>query len=356
MLTPVREVHREGLNGASYTKAVDMWSLGIVTLCLLTGESLASYLEIKYISQEGITAKLDRFRQGPKKQVYRSYPTDRTKDFLTKLLTLDPDLRMTADQAAEHSWFAHPSKIALELNLLYIRSIKGWIPRRVVDNVIETIPRNKVLPSQSQVDSDGRRHPSQMEKRLFRRSKDYTASVYFSLDKHTGKHTDRHSRDRESTQRSKQQIINTLEASGELFVRDGDVSSYTSPRRKHTRTLLGVVRDVSPKNLFGNAPAGANSQRSLPMKKSSKLNRHSGNAITGSNYADSTQTQLELPRLTTEALSTLPSSFLYGISRTTRRSGADTSSNDNWFEELDDDMYTQPDSFDYDSLIHEADE
>lgn len=355
MLTPVREVHRE-LNGASYTKAVDMWSLGIVTLCLLTGESLASYHEMKYISQEGIAAKLGRLSQDPREQVHRSYSTDRTRDFLTKLLTLDPDLRMTADQAVEHSWFAHPSKIALELNLLYIRSIKGWVPRRLIDNVIETIPLNEVLPNQSQANSARPHQPSQMEKRLSRRLKDYTASVYFSLDKHTGKRPDRHNGARESTQRSKLQIINSLKASGELFVKDGDVSSYTSPRRKRARTLLKGFRDVPPTNLFGNAVATANSQRSRSRKTSKKLARHSSNAVTGSDYADSTQAQLELPRLTSEALSTLPSTFLYGISRSTQRSGADTSSNDNWFEELDDDMYTQPDSFNYDTLIYEAGE
>ncbi|OBT78783.1 CAMK protein kinase [Pseudogymnoascus sp. 05NY08] len=303
------EVHRtERLNGTSYTKAVDMWSLGIVAFCLLTGESLASYLEMKHISQGGITARLDQ-----------TWPhlegiTDQAKDFLTKLLVLDPAHRMTADDAIAHSWFTSPSEISRELERLYMRSIEGWVPRKDTYRAVEYIPRNG-LPkrkittpsSQVQASSDEPHQASQKERHRSRRPSDYTASVYFSLDRHTRKNSHRYLRAREATQRSKQQIINTLNESGELFVKDGDVSSYTSPSRKRVRTLLKMVRDVPPTDLFGKAPAArANSQRSQ-SKKFRRLSQSSSNAVTQPDYVDSSQTQLEQPSLLTEeALSFIP--------------------------------------------------
>jgi serine/threonine protein kinase len=311
MLTPAREVHRtERLNGTSYTKAVDMWSLGIVAFCLLTGESLASYLEMKHISQEDITARLDRIWPDLESA------TDQAKDFLARLLVLDPARRMTADEAIAHSWFTSPSEIGRELERLYARSIQGWVPRRDIYRAIEYITRNE-LPrrkittpsSQFQANSDDQHQASQKERRRSRKPSDYTSSVYFSLDRHTRKHSYRHVRAREATQRSKQQIINTLNESGELFVKDGDVSSYTSPSRKRARILLNMVRDVPPTDLFGKASAGVNSQQSQ-SKTSRTFSQSSSDAVTQPDYVDSSQTQLEQPSLLTEeALSILSSTF-----------------------------------------------
>ncbi|ELR02468.1 Meiosis-specific serine/threonine-protein kinase mek1 [Pseudogymnoascus destructans] len=339
------EVHRtERLNGTSYTKAVDMWSLGIVAFCLLTGESLASYLEMKHISQEDITARLDQIRPD------LEGVTDQAKDFLTKLLVLDPAHRMTADEAIAHIWFTTPSELNRELERLYKRSIEGWVPRGDIYRAVECIPRNGLLrdmirtpSSQFQANSDEPHQASQKEMRRSRKPSDYTASVYFSLDKHTRKHSHRHHRGREATQRSKQQIINALNESGELFVKDGDVSSYTSPSRKRARRLLKRVRDVPPTDLLGKVPAaGANSQRSQ-SKKSRKLSQSSSNAVTRPDYVDSSQTQLEQPSLLTEeALSILPGYE----SRATRSRRWSTEATHNGYV---------PDSF-YDSLADEMKE
>lgn len=354
MLTPAREVHRtERSNGTSYTKAVDMWSLGIVAFCLLTGESLASYLEMKHISQEDITARLDRIWPDLESA------TDQAKDFLAKLLVLDPARRMTADEAIAHSWFTSPSEIGRELERLYTRSIQGWVPRRDIYRAIEYITRNE-LPrrkitspsSQLQANFDDQHQASQKERRRSRKPSDYTSSVYFSLDRHTRKHSYRHVRAREATQRSKQQIINTLNESGELFVKDADVSSYTSPTRRRARMLLNMVRDVPPTDLFGKAPAGVNSQRSQ-SKKSRKLSQNSSNAVARPDYADSSQTQLEQPSLLTEeALSILSSTPGYeGFATRRRRSSVEATYNgyvpDSFYESLADEMleYTKDDPY-----------
>lgn len=341
MLTQAREVYRtEGLYGKPYTKAVDMWSLGIVALCLLTGEPLASYLEMKHISQVDIAARLDRLRPDPESQNQWNYLTDQAKDFLTKLLMLDPADRMTADQAVAHSWFTHPSKIGRELNRLYQRSVQGWVPRRVIDNMIESIPRDEipegtiiVLQRPRQANFDEPHQASQKEKRRSR--KDCTASVYFSLDKHTRSHSNGQARGREATQRSKQQIINVLKESGELFVKDGDVSSYTSPRRKRAHASLRGIRDVPPTDLFGEAPASLNSQQSQ-SKKSSNLSQYSGNGDSPRNYVDSSQTQLEQPSLPSESSGLLSSRY---ECRAIKRRRLDTSTCDCWFA---DDEYVRP--------------
>lgn len=357
MLTPSREIHRtERLYGASYTKAVDMWSLGVVALCLLTGDSLASYQEMKHISQEDIAARLCRPRPDPESQYLFSYLTNRAKDFLARLLALEPAHRMTADQALGHCWFTHPSEVARDLNRLYTRSLKGWVPRAVVNNLIESIPRYgeprstmKIKPLQSlfQAGSNDPHHGSQKEQRLSR--KDPTASVYFSLDKHTRKHSSRHVRTKVATQRSKQQIINALRESGELFVKNGDVSTYTSPKRKRSRTVIGAVRDVPPTDLFGSVPASVNSQQSR-SKKSSKLGQWPGDVVIRSNHVDSSQNQLEQPSLLTrEALSMLCASFA-DEDRAIKRRKVDTSSSGNLLTDMDDEC-VRPDSCDYDSVL-----
>ncbi|KFZ14433.1 hypothetical protein V501_03251 [Pseudogymnoascus sp. VKM F-4519 (FW-2642)] len=342
------EVLRIGrLDGTSYTKAVDMWSLGIVTFCLLTGESLASYLEMKHISQEDITARLDRLFPNLESI------TDHAKDFLTKLLMLDPAHRMTADDAIAHSWFTTPSEMSRELEHLYERSIEGWIPRRDIYSAVECVPRNglptdmiKTPSSQSQADSDEPHQESQSERRRSRKPSDYTASVYFSLDKHTRKHSHRQHRGREATQRSKQQIINALNESGELFVKDGDVSSYTSPNRKRARTLLKRVRDVSPTDLFGKAPAARADSQRPPSKKPRNLSQSSSDAVTRLDHVDASQsqTQLEQPSLLTEeALSIISSASGYGSrGMRPRRWSTETTNNgyvpDSFYDSLSDEM------------------
>ncbi|KFY25824.1 hypothetical protein V493_04424 [Pseudogymnoascus sp. VKM F-4281 (FW-2241)] len=337
------EVHLTAmLRGRSYTKAVDLWSLGIVALCLLTGESLASYQEMKNISQKDIAARLGRLGPDSEGQNQHCCLTDRAKDFLTNLLALDPADRMTADEALRHTWFTHSSKIARELRHLYLRSVRGWLPRRSIDNMVESIPHNKSsrdtiksLSSQSQANSDELHQASRKKQRLSENSKDYTASVYFSLDKHTRMHPYRRLRGREATQKSKQQIINALRESGELFVKDGDVSSYISPRRNRSHKSLRGIRDVPPTDLFRKAPSSINSQQSQ-SKKSIKLSQYSGDVVTLPDYVDSSQSQLEQPSLPSEASSR---------SHSAKRRKINPSVSDYWLRDVANDRYLRPDSY-----------
>lgn len=274
ILRQAREVHRtDGFNGRPYTKAVDMWSLGIVTLCLLTGDQLASFEETKKLSQSDIAARLDQpaLESAGRKQ-WRNV-TDRAKDFLTKLLILEPASRMTADQAMKHNWFIYPSPIGRELRSLYTRSIKEWKPRGVDDSMVEILPQQP-QPSQ-QIQQDKRRGTKRMP--------DATASRYFNLDKHLREHE----YTRESSQRNKQQLIDLLRESGNTFLQNGDISTYTPT--KPNRSTGARVRAVAATNLFGRAPVAA--------------------AAGGTASREPTQSQLEQPSLSSEESSML--SFTY---------------------------------------------
>eukprot|EP01088_Endostelium_zonatum_P016125 TRINITY_DN422_c0_g1_i2.p1 TRINITY_DN422_c0_g1~~TRINITY_DN422_c0_g1_i2.p1 ORF type:complete len:307 (-),score=55.10 TRINITY_DN422_c0_g1_i2:863-1783(-) len=88
----------EVVNALGYGKPVDLWSVGIIAYILLSGippfisDSIAVLLE--QISE----AKVDYPPQ------YWSNISEAGINFVKRLLTEDPDKRMTADQALQHEW------------------------------------------------------------------------------------------------------------------------------------------------------------------------------------------------------------------------------------------------------------
>lgn len=130
-----------------YCMAVDMWSLGCVTVILLTGgspfidprtnnysEELAGKCDLEYLSK---SKDWEQVRSRP-------------KDFVAKLLCLDEAARMTAQQALDHDWFSNDFHRA-NFEDLYERTIKNWRPR---------LARNDIIQSHR---SDGSRYLSQLE-------------------------------------------------------------------------------------------------------------------------------------------------------------------------------------------------
>ncbi|KLJ08966.1 hypothetical protein EMPG_15612 [Blastomyces silverae] len=111
--------------GRGYTKAVDMWSLGYLTVVLLTGGSpfidpetgQYSHAMARNCDLSALEQEKDWQRVGL-----------RAKDFVRKLLILDEDARMTADQAVSHEWFTNPAYKA-EFEELYKRVEKQWRPK-----------------------------------------------------------------------------------------------------------------------------------------------------------------------------------------------------------------------------------
>lgn len=130
-----REVHRPDSKG--YTEAIDMWSMGIITLCLLTGDAFISFDELHVMSQADIALKLATANY--------HYPQWRHlnchgKDFIKRLLVLEPLKRMTAKEAVSHDWFQKPARIAMELDKLYERATAFWSRRTNTTGVVEDLP------------------------------------------------------------------------------------------------------------------------------------------------------------------------------------------------------------------------
>lgn len=101
---PKEEAGREDALGAKarrrYSEAVDMWSLGCVIHTLLTGKSA---FEGKYPDQM-LKLILKGFRNTEHLDNVLGRGCDVVKDFLGRLLQVDPINRMTEDEALNHDW------------------------------------------------------------------------------------------------------------------------------------------------------------------------------------------------------------------------------------------------------------
>ena len=108
-----------------YTKAVDLWSLGCVTVALLTGDSPFRE-ELSAVNPRESAQKCDLERL--EEEMEWNGTGDRARDFVRRLLVLDETKRMNVKQALRHSWFTNPAH-KREFEALYSRSIRDWKPR-----------------------------------------------------------------------------------------------------------------------------------------------------------------------------------------------------------------------------------
>ncbi|CAM9938099.1 unnamed protein product, partial [Phaeothamnion confervicola] len=95
----------EVIKGRHNPYAADMWSIGIIAYTLLVGsfpfmadtlEQLQNKIQFGKLSMDG--------------EEWEDISSD-AKDFIRRLLTKDPDRRMTAVEALQHPWVAS-SKMA----------------------------------------------------------------------------------------------------------------------------------------------------------------------------------------------------------------------------------------------------
>lgn len=75
------------VSSGAYTNAVDMWSLGVLTHAVLTGDMIGSYAD-------GTPRFSERFAE----------LSPEARDFLEALINIDPNARLTASQASAHPW------------------------------------------------------------------------------------------------------------------------------------------------------------------------------------------------------------------------------------------------------------
>jgi len=93
----------EVLSEKGYNTQVDLWSIGVITYFLLAG--FPPFMGDAFIEVVEQILAAD-FEFDPE---YWKDISDEAKDFVSKLLVTDPDVRMTATQALQHSWIKNGS-------------------------------------------------------------------------------------------------------------------------------------------------------------------------------------------------------------------------------------------------------
>jgi len=90
----------EVLLSQNFTKACDIWSLGIIMHVLITGCTPISGNTVEEVYRKIETYKGPGFYSSLWKSV-----SEEAKDLLRKMLDLDPETRITAAEALKHPWF-----------------------------------------------------------------------------------------------------------------------------------------------------------------------------------------------------------------------------------------------------------
>jgi serine/threonine protein kinase len=155
-----------------------MWSLGVVTLCLLTGDALITFDALRKMSQSDIATILANANdEHPKWRDLNVYG----QDFVRRLLVLDPENRMTSRSAIKHDWFTKPARVAVELDKLYERANIFWPKRRHSVGIVEDLPD---LTWAEDPDPPTHKNGVQLPSQTRRKIPDATASRYFGLERH----------------------------------------------------------------------------------------------------------------------------------------------------------------------------
>ena len=123
----------EGKSRSGYTKSVDLWSLGCVTVVLLTGGG--AFLDAgtgMYSEGSAQACDMSVLRDSTDWQRVRSRP----KSFVEQLLVFKENERMTAPEALHHEWFANEAH-KTNFEDLYQRAIKHWRPSPPRRDIVE---------------------------------------------------------------------------------------------------------------------------------------------------------------------------------------------------------------------------
>lgn len=128
-------MRREG----GYTEAIDMWSIGIITCCLIHGEPPFAGHEsdesgktiLEHVGRHGLVSHF--------KRNIAPHIGSRAANFIERLCALDENKRMTADEALDHAWFVD-DPAGLRYERLYQKIILTWTARKSSVKIVEEIP------------------------------------------------------------------------------------------------------------------------------------------------------------------------------------------------------------------------
>ncbi|KAL9119819.1 MAG: hypothetical protein Q9187_003626 [Circinaria calcarea] len=143
----IREVqgHNRLVKVKGYTKAVDMWSLGCIAVAMLIGSAPFDIL----CNTKGPKSASDTLHSAlPSYSLDGLYSSpdwislnDKAKDFVKRLLVLDEQTRMTAQEALDHEMFTDKYD-KRSFGLAYQKAIRGWKPQKPPVDIVE-----KIFPS-----------------------------------------------------------------------------------------------------------------------------------------------------------------------------------------------------------------
>lgn len=134
-------------------KAVDMWSLGVITYTLLCGYSP--------FRSENLTDLIEECRAGRivfHERYWKDVSQD-AKDFILTLLQPEPEKRVTSDEALKHSWLT--GKTASDRDLL--PEIRAYIARARLRRGIEIVKLANRIEALKMHEEDEEDIPSPMD-------------------------------------------------------------------------------------------------------------------------------------------------------------------------------------------------
>jgi len=127
----------EIFNKTGHGKPVDMWAIGVITYFLLCGYT--PFDRESSVEEMQAILRAD-YRFDPLE--YWEGITDSAKDFINRLLTVDPPSRLTAHQAIDHVWLSGslPSPIGGPLNRDLLTSVrKNFNARRTFRKAVDAV-------------------------------------------------------------------------------------------------------------------------------------------------------------------------------------------------------------------------
>ncbi|KAL8771574.1 MAG: hypothetical protein Q9209_003017 [Squamulea sp. 1 TL-2023] len=116
---------------SGYTTAVDMWSVECVTAAILIGRPVFATSQFPEDRQNSAAAVIDAGAQCDLRalddpEVWGDIDPG-SKDFIRRLLVLDEQFRLTADQAILHGWFTQ-ERNGQPILARYEQAVAGWKP------------------------------------------------------------------------------------------------------------------------------------------------------------------------------------------------------------------------------------
>eukprot|EP01092_Planopodium_desertum_P007503 TRINITY_DN3080_c0_g3_i6.p1 TRINITY_DN3080_c0_g3~~TRINITY_DN3080_c0_g3_i6.p1 ORF type:complete len:333 (+),score=40.68 TRINITY_DN3080_c0_g3_i6:117-1001(+) len=107
-----------------YTPQVDMWSVGVISYILLCGFPPFYGESVPELFEQILAAKFDYPDE------YWENVSDDAKDFINKLLVVDPEERMTAEVALKHKWLAGAGQSKKDLSSKLGAKLKKTVAMR----------------------------------------------------------------------------------------------------------------------------------------------------------------------------------------------------------------------------------